>query len=93
MCRALRFCCVLLVACASVAGAVEAKPRLPNIVWITSEDHGPHLDCYGNRFARSTWHGLTYLFHVEHRDGPCHQPLDCMVPGQFCTHTPAASGG
>jgi len=25
--------------------------RRPNIVWITSEDHGPHLGCYGDSFA------------------------------------------
>jgi arylsulfatase A-like enzyme len=23
----------------------------PNIVWITSEDHGPHMGCYGDAFA------------------------------------------
>jgi uncharacterized sulfatase len=27
-----------------------APPR-PNILWITSEDHGPHMGCYGDRFA------------------------------------------
>jgi len=25
-------------------------PR-PNILWITSEDHGPHMGCYGDTFA------------------------------------------
>jgi uncharacterized sulfatase len=24
---------------------------LPNIVWLTSEDHGPHLGCYGDLYA------------------------------------------
>lgn len=35
--------------------AQEKKPRqkLPNILWITSEDHGPHLGCYGDKFART----------------------------------------
>ena len=23
----------------------------PNILWITSEDNGPHLGCYGDKFA------------------------------------------
>ncbi len=23
----------------------------PNILWITSEDHGPHMGCYGDRYA------------------------------------------
>jgi len=29
----------------------QAAEQLPNILWITSEDHGPHLGCYGDRFA------------------------------------------
>ena len=56
MSRSIRVsCCLLLCACASTAAAQEKKPRpkLPNIVWITSEDHGPHLGCYGDRFART----------------------------------------
>ncbi len=24
---------------------------LPNILWLTSEDHGPHMGCYGDRYA------------------------------------------
>ena len=34
---------------AGQAGAAEVKK--PNILWITSEDHGPHLGCYGDTFA------------------------------------------
>ena len=26
-------------------------PARPNILWITSEDNGPHLGCYGDSFA------------------------------------------
>jgi uncharacterized sulfatase len=33
--------------------AQDAKRKLPNIVWITSEDHGPHLGCYGDALART----------------------------------------
>ena len=29
----------------------QTAQHLPNILWITSEDHGPHLGCYGDRFA------------------------------------------
>ncbi len=25
----------------------------PNILWLTSEDHGPHMGCYGDRLART----------------------------------------
>lgn len=35
-----------LVLCIS-AQAIER----PNILWLTSEDHGPHMGCYGDRFA------------------------------------------
>jgi len=34
---------------ASVAEAQE-EPR-PNILWITSEDNGPHLGCYGDEYS------------------------------------------
>ena len=37
--------CLVLMA-VSVSGA-----DLPNILWITSEDNGPHLGCYGDEYA------------------------------------------
>ncbi len=44
----------LLGAFPALADAQEKKrPKLPNIIWITSEDHGPHLGCYGDKFART----------------------------------------
>jgi uncharacterized sulfatase len=33
------------------ATAVAAEEPRPNILWITSEDHGPHMGCYGDTFA------------------------------------------
>jgi uncharacterized sulfatase len=27
------------------------EPARPNILWLTSEDHGPHMGCYGDRYA------------------------------------------
>lgn len=35
------------------SGQEKKRPKLPNIVWITSEDHGPHMGCYGDLFART----------------------------------------
>lgn len=32
--------------------AVAAEPR-PNILWLTSEDHSPHMGCYGDKLART----------------------------------------
>lgn len=34
-----------------VLGAVAQAADRPNILWLTSEDHGPHLGCYGDRYA------------------------------------------
>lgn len=39
---------LLLICCV----AVRAAER-PNILWITSEDNGPHLGCYGDSFAQT----------------------------------------
>ena len=30
-----------------------AAPALPNILWLTSEDHGPEMGCYGDQLART----------------------------------------
>jgi len=38
---------LLVVFAAGFAPAAE----LPNILWISSEDHGPEMGCYGDRFA------------------------------------------
>ena len=45
---------VSFLSATGLASAQEKKrPKLPNILWITSEDHGPHLGCYGDTFART----------------------------------------
>lgn len=31
----------------------ESSAQLPNILWITSEDNGPELGCYGDKYADS----------------------------------------
>jgi arylsulfatase A-like enzyme len=37
---------------ASIAGRLSSAPAdKPNILWITSEDHGPHMGCYGDANA------------------------------------------
>ncbi len=49
----------LLVWVAAFAGSLFASEHaraaapLPNVVWITAEDHGPHLGCYGDPVART----------------------------------------
>ncbi len=36
-----------------LVGSPLFAAELPNIVWITSEDHGPHMGCYGDTLART----------------------------------------
>lgn len=43
---------MLLLSLALAAGTTYgAEKSRPNILWITSEDHGPHLGCYGDAYA------------------------------------------
>lgn len=44
--------CFLFAAVWLVSPApAEDAPHRPNILWITSEDNGPHLGCYGDAYA------------------------------------------
>ena len=38
-------------ACLTIAVPAAVSAVLPNILWITSEDNGPHLGCYGDEYA------------------------------------------
>jgi arylsulfatase A-like enzyme len=35
----------------ATARAEVPRADRPNILWLTSEDHGPHMGCYGDRYA------------------------------------------
>src|ERR1700675_1969758 len=37
----------------SATAQEKKRPKQPNVIWITSEDHGPHMGCYGDTFART----------------------------------------
>ena len=39
-----------IIVCTLGVSLVHAT-NLPNILWITSEDNGPHLGCYGDSYA------------------------------------------
>ena len=41
----------IVLAAALLCQFAAADETRPNIVWITSEDHGPHMGCYGDSFA------------------------------------------
>jgi arylsulfatase A-like enzyme len=43
-----------LLVLAALAAAFNAPAAgRPNILWLTSEDHGPHMGCYGDQLART----------------------------------------
>lgn len=42
----IKLAALFFILATSLAGAA-----CPNILWLTSEDHGPHLGCYGDTFA------------------------------------------
>ena len=42
---------VLAAGRSSIAFAADGPPR-PNILWLTSEDIGPQLGCYGDTYAQ-----------------------------------------
>ena len=43
----------LLLAAAFVLTAAARAAELPNILWLTSEDHGQQMGCYGDPVART----------------------------------------
>lgn len=46
--------CPILTLLALVSGlAFSAEAQRPNILWLTSEDHGPEMGCYGDKLART----------------------------------------
>src|SRR6266545_6608962 len=48
-----RFLLVLMLVTGTLISPARpaATPRVPNVLWITSEDHGPHMGCYGDTYA------------------------------------------
>src|SRR5690554_5069667 len=47
-----RWLILLVLAGCVFDGETQARQTAqPNILWITSEDHGPHLGCYGDTYA------------------------------------------
>jgi arylsulfatase A-like enzyme len=81
----------LIAACGPSPTAAAAAPR-PNILWITSEDHGPHLGCYGDKFAstpnvdRLARQGTIYL-HVWSCAPVCAPARTTLISGLYAPST------
>jgi len=48
MTRSILTCLAVLLLCTATPAAEDARP---NVLWITSEDNGPHIGAYGDKFA------------------------------------------
>jgi uncharacterized sulfatase len=44
-------CAAALALLSPAVAHAEKPPDHPNILWLTSEDHGPHMGCYGDTYA------------------------------------------
>ena len=76
------------------AGALAraAQAQRPNILWITCEDTGPHLGCYGDRYAdtpnldRLAARGLRYR-HAWSNAPVCAPARTTIISGLYPTST------
>jgi uncharacterized sulfatase len=73
-----------------VAG--QASAARPNIVWLTSEDHGPHVGCYGDTFATTpnmdalAKRGMIYR-HCWSNAPVCAPARTTLISGMYPTST------
>lgn len=75
-----------------VAAAEAAENKLPNILWLTCEDTGPELGCYGDKYAetpnldRLADKGLLYR-HVWSNAPVCAPARTTIISGVYPTST------
>ncbi|HVU89378.1 MAG TPA: sulfatase-like hydrolase/transferase [Pirellulales bacterium] len=83
---------VLCAACG--ASQADVPPARPNILWLTSEDHGPHLGCYGDKFASTpnidalAARGMIYR-HAWSNAPVCAPARTTLISGMYATSTGA----
>src|SRR5262245_31447863 len=72
--------------------AEAQQPARPNLLWLTSEDHGPHMGCYGDRFAttpnvdRLAARGMIYT-HAWSNAPVCAPARTTLISGMYATST------
>ncbi len=82
--------CIGLLLSTSLCRA-ENPPR-PNVLWLTSEDHGPHMGCYGDAYAttphvdRLAARGMLYT-HVWSCAPVCAPARTTLISGLYATST------
>lgn len=77
-----------------LSGALVVAADRPNILWLTSEDHGPHLGCYGDSLARTpnvdALAARGMIFNKVWSCAPvCAPARTCIITGLY----PSSSGG
>jgi uncharacterized sulfatase len=86
---AIRLAVLFLVA--TFVGVVSADDR-PNILWLTSEDHGPHVGCYGDAYATTpnidalAARGMLYR-HCWSNAPVCAPARTTLISGMYPTST------
>jgi uncharacterized sulfatase len=79
---------------APAARAADPEPARPNVLWVTCEDIGPHLGCYGDRYAdspnldRLAARSLRYL-HCWSNAPVCAPARTAIISGLYPTSTGA----
>jgi arylsulfatase A-like enzyme len=83
---------VSMLAAAGLAQGRDTAQRRPNILWITSEDNGPQLGAYGDRFAvtpqldRLAQRGMIYL-NAWSNAPVCAPARTAIITGMYPTST------
>ncbi|MEZ5274795.1 MAG: sulfatase-like hydrolase/transferase [Opitutaceae bacterium] len=83
---------VVLLALMAISSFASA--RQPNILWISSEDHGPQMGCYGDTYATTpnidqlASRGLRYT-HVWSNAPVCAPARTTIISGLYATSTGA----
>ena len=81
-----------LLAPALAVRAADPEPARPNVLWVTCEDIGPHLGCYGDRYAdtpnldRLAARSLRYL-HCWSNAPVCAPARTAIISGLYPTST------
>ncbi len=81
---------LLLLSLISFSTPEKADPPLPNILWITSEDNGPFLGCYGDAFAttpnldRMAANGFRYT-HAYANAPVCSPTRNTIITGVYAS--------
>ena len=75
---------------ASVAEGAEAQPQRPNILWITAEDMGANLGCYGDSYATTPNLDRLASESVRYTNAfatapVCSPARSCLITGVYAT--------